>query len=1492
VLPAGRHLGPYEIISLIGSGGMGEVYRARDPRLGREVALKVIRGECVEGADRLQRFEREARAAAALNHPNILTVHDVGSDAGTAYVVTELLEGETLRAVLSRRSPARSQVLSFAVQAAQGLAAAHQKGIVHRDLKPENLFLTTEGRVKILDFGLAKLAGVPSAGSGQATEERSTRSGVVLGTVAYMSPEQAKALAVDARSDIFSFGVVLYELLSRRHPFRRKTVVATLTAILQETPPDLTSLDPAIPPALSGIVRRCLEKGREQRFQSAHDLALALEVVLAAGPGAALAPEVGERSPYPGLSSFTERDAAVFFGREAEVEALWRRLQNRRLLALIGPSGTGKTSFVRAGVIASRPAGWGALVCTPGAAPDRNLGRALAPELAGDPDALRRLLSFEETETAVDLVGRWRRAHVEALLVVDQFEELFTLNPKESQERFAALLGRLVGEADVHVLLSMRDDFLIRCSEQEAIAAVFESLTPLTGLMAGGLRRALVEPAGRLGYRFEDGALVEEMTQSVEGSRGALPLLAFAVARLWEMRDREKNLLTRRAYEEIGGVAGALAQHAEATMERIGPERQAIVREIFRNLVTAEGTRAVAEREELLSAFPEREPAGDVLRELIDARLLTSYEVEGAEGQPSRHRVEVVHESLLKAWPRLVRWQAQDEEGAVLRDQLKQAAHLWEEKARTQDLLWTGTAYREYELWRERYPGALTTLEEDFARSMKDKARRRKRLLTAALASVIVALAGVAIAIGVSRHQATKARDRAQGEALRAEAGKLLALGRTEIDRYPTAALAYARKSLELADTPEARRFAVEVLWRGPVARILPLDRIAKQVGASDGVNFDRIARSPDDGWLAMQAPDQRILLLPRAGGPPRCLPPLPDGNVFALAFSPKSDVLVTGGSGQSLRFLSLPDLREVRRVDLGGVRTWGRGSGGRLLTLTWMYQNDEHPLVRAWPLPEGEPQALGRQSGFFDLDAAGNWGAYGRGRTLFAHPPAGGGPPPERIVGQARDELREAFFLEGGDALVSTDKAGEVRLWSLAGGAGTRILDETTGALFGGVLAAEAEGRRLVVAGADLSVHLWDLRDPPDAEPIVLKRPDKGVTSTAAIVPGSSWLATNNGFAVALWPLSSPSTRPLRGQKGLSYRLAFSHDSRWLASCPPGEPARLWPLDPSDGGMRTLGGTPCFGLAMRPAGTHVLVGAFGGGAVLFPIPGGPPRPLPTGWEGAFPADQNGTATAAFDTSGRWAAAAPFDMNPALVGPSLRVLRVWDLQSGQARTFSLAHLMTDASWWGFWSLRFAPDGSLLAGGQGGVRRLTLPADAKGVVSSEMIYAAGNAQFDLSRDGRQLLVWASRNPEPPSYDELFLSDLSAHTWRRITTHGQRLLTAAFDWTARIIVTGDADGAVRVGLVTGEEPHLLLGHARPVEAVAVSPDGRWIASVSDDVRLWPMPDVTRPPFHTLPHAELIAKLDSLTNLHIVPDGASATGWKFEVGPFPGWQDTPRW
>ena len=282
-IAAGSRLGPYEILAPIGAGGMGEVYRARDERLKRDVAIKVLPVSFSTDPDRLRRFEQEAQAAGSLNHPNITAVHDIGTNEsdGAPYVVSELLEGETLRTALSGGKLSQRKAIDYALQIAHGLAAAHEKGIVHRDLKPENLFVTRDGRVKILDFGLAKLTHTEAGPevTSLPTATGGTEPGVVLGTLGYMSPEQVKGKSADARSDIFSFGAILYEMLSGQRAFHRDSAAETMSAILREEPPDLSVTNQSISPGLERIVRHCIEKNPEQRFHSAHDVAFALEAL-------------------------------------------------------------------------------------------------------------------------------------------------------------------------------------------------------------------------------------------------------------------------------------------------------------------------------------------------------------------------------------------------------------------------------------------------------------------------------------------------------------------------------------------------------------------------------------------------------------------------------------------------------------------------------------------------------------------------------------------------------------------------------------------------------------------------------------------------------------------------------------------------------------------------------------------------------------------------------------------------------------------------------------------------------------------------------------------------------------------------------------------------------------------------------------------------------------------------------------------------------------
>jgi tetratricopeptide (TPR) repeat protein len=362
VLPGGTSLGHYEIIDLLGAGGMGEVYRARDTRLGRQVAVKLLPPELALDPAGMQRFRQEARAASALNHPNILTVHDIGNYEGTPFLVTELLEGQTLRQRLLASPLRQGEVLDIALQIASGLDAAHKKGIVHRDIKPGNVFLTKGGQVKILDFGLAKLLpdSPPEPHDSAATSMASTVPGQILGTMPYMSPEQVRGEPVDHRSDIFSLGVVLYEMATGRCLFARDTVADSLAAILKEELPEPVEVQPGLPPTLSRAIAHCLEKRPDERFQSARDLAFDLRTIQLDTSERSRALGVGPAAPRRPALRIAALGALVFL--VAAAAYIWQRhlgatrsvhLEPQRIAVAVFENRTGDASLDPLGRMAS-----------------------------------------------------------------------------------------------------------------------------------------------------------------------------------------------------------------------------------------------------------------------------------------------------------------------------------------------------------------------------------------------------------------------------------------------------------------------------------------------------------------------------------------------------------------------------------------------------------------------------------------------------------------------------------------------------------------------------------------------------------------------------------------------------------------------------------------------------------------------------------------------------------------------------------------------------------------------------------------------------------------------------------------------------------------------------------------------------------------------------------------------------------------------------------
>ncbi|HEY0194504.1 MAG TPA: serine/threonine-protein kinase, partial [Kofleriaceae bacterium] len=454
-------------------------------------------------------------------------------------------------------------------------------------------------------------------------------------------------------------------------------------------------------------------------------------------------PELGgdDQPPYLGLTSYNTTDSGRFVGREAEVDAFLNRLRQRSLQVVVGPSGAGKSSFVHAGVVPHLPATWRAVTIRPGATPLTALASRLAGADITSVD-LRPLLETSPAAAALHIAHAALTGTI--VIVIDQLEELFTLcTSVDERNQFAAVLAQLAGSADasIRVICAIRDDFLMNL---DALSPLRPLLSPSLYLLGNPSRDTLVrivtEPAKRAGYALSDPELAQDMVNAVADRPGALALLSFAASRLWELRDRRFRQLTRKAYQAMGGIGGALGRHAEATLEKLSADEQRQARDIFRHLVTAEGTRAplsLAELRQRLAA-----PRADaVIDKLVAARLITVSEAEGES------HIEVIHDSLINAWPRLQGWIREDVDGARMRDQIRAAARQWDERGRTRGLLWRDEVLADLERWLRRAEAVtLTDRETEFVEASRRAAagakRFRRGLLFAAFA-IVVLFAGV-----------------------------------------------------------------------------------------------------------------------------------------------------------------------------------------------------------------------------------------------------------------------------------------------------------------------------------------------------------------------------------------------------------------------------------------------------------------------------------------------------------------------------------------------------------------------------------------------------------------------------------------------------------------------------------------------------------------------------------------------------------------------------
>jgi len=577
------------------------------------------------------------------------------------------------------------------------------------------------------------------------------------------------------------------------------------------------------------------------------------------------------RTPYKGLSTFTPDDADDYFGREKEAETFANRLQNTPLLAVIGPSGSGKSSFVLAGVLPLLPKGWRVAVARPGPSPFQALMSKLsAMELKPDARSLGDSLAAALGE------------HEALLLVIDQFEELISLCPDPSmREAFAQALVDVASHPSgrIRVVLTLRDDFLIRVQQLTALRDHMSGALQLLGTpQKQDLLRVVTEPARRVGFTFDDESLPSRMVEEVADYPGALALLSFAASQLWSLRDRHLRQMRAKVYTELGGVGGALAHHAEETLAGLTAEGQGLVREAFRQLVTSHGTRAVVSKREILELLGGSATAAAMIEKLITARLLVTSDEAGRDD-----RIEIIHEALIVSWPRLVTWQKEDAETARLRDSLRASARQWEERGRPSGVLWRKETLAEYRIWRSRFPGRLTSSEEAFANASLSAERRSTRVQQALALTVFAGLVTGLVLLNRS-NEASKANaalaTRRAGEAqqrladLRVEQARVAAL-----DDKPFHTLLYAKEGRAQG----ASGTTIDYLESRARAKLEgQLSRVSLGAGAA-------LMASPSAKTIAALGPTGEVKLI----------------GVSASSFSIISSVAAKGGEQASFSFFA-----------------------------------------------------------------------------------------------------------------------------------------------------------------------------------------------------------------------------------------------------------------------------------------------------------------------------------------------------------------------------------------------------------------------------------------------------------------------------------------------------------------------------------------------------------------------------------------------------------
>ncbi len=834
----------YELREQVGGGEFGVVYRAYQPSVGREVAIKVIRPEFVNQPAFVRRFEAEAQLVAQLEHPHIVALYDYWRDPEGAYLVMRWLRGGALRDALDRGPWNLEPASRLLQQIGSALAYAHRQGAIHRDLKPANVLLDEEGNAYLSDFAVAsRLVDASEAGR------------PITSSPAYVPPEELRGETLRPAADIFAIGLLTFELLTGRRPPMDRSL------------PAIHELRPDLPGRIGSVISRATADDPAARFASVDEFLGAFFGAVGETPPPVEPAFTPTRNPYKGLHAFSELDAQDFFGREALTEELLQAIKEHRLVAVIGPSGIGKSSVVRAGLIPALRAGalpgsreWVTTEMFPGSYPFEELEAALLRVAVERPEGLTQDLSKDEWGL-LRVTKRILPPDSQAVLVVDQFEELFTLTAEEETRRlFLEALAALAldGRSRVRVVITLRADFFDRPLRYPRFGELLrEGTVAVTAPSEADLAEAITRPGDGAGVSFEPG-LVSRIIADVNDQPGALPLLQYALTELFAART--SDLLTIHGYQASAGVLGALGRRAEELYQGLDTLGQEAARQVFLRLVavsdTAEDARRRVRRQELSGLAVDPELVEEVLRRFGEYRLL-SFDRDPLTRGPT---VEVAHEALLSEWERLRIWISERREDLLLQSRLADAIDEWDRAGRDPSYLLTGGRLEQFATWAVRTDLALTPGERDYLQRGRKAAaerqirlrRRRRSILAAFVAAALISLSLAGVAYNNQR-QARESADHARESADLARSRELAASAINVLDEDPELSVLLAIEASKIAKPPfEAVKALHEALREDRTIRTIawPSDRRLRT--GNDGAKLFWGQLSPDGRMVVL----------------------------------------------------------------------------------------------------------------------------------------------------------------------------------------------------------------------------------------------------------------------------------------------------------------------------------------------------------------------------------------------------------------------------------------------------------------------------------------------------------------------------------------------------------------------------------------------------------------------------------------------------------------